>query len=195
MIEPYIRPLFQRVLGDTLAHSMGKFLSPNTVTVLAMVAGISIVPALLYGQVIVALVLLSVTGVLDTLDGTMARLYEKTSSFGTALDIIGDRIVEFSIILGLFLMSPETRSLDCLIMLGSILICVTSFLVVGIFAENDSHKGFHYSPGLMERAEAFIFFGCMILFPDVFSFLATLFSCLVFLTAILRLAEFKRQLH
>ena len=195
MIEPYIRPLFQRVLGNTLAQLMGKFLSPNMVTALAICVGISIIPALIYSQVLLALFLLSLSGLLDTLDGTIARLYQKSSPYGTALDILGDRIVEFSIILGLFLMSPETRALECLMMVGSIFICVTSFLVVGIFAENDSHKGFHYSPGLMERLEAFLFFALMILFSDLFSYLAWLFSCLVFLTTILRLAEFKRQVN
>lgn len=193
MIEPYIRPLYQYLLGDPIARIMGKVLSPNMVTFLAVLFGITIIPALIYDQVIVALVFLSLSGLFDTLDGTIASLYQKSSAYGTALDIIGDRVVEFSIILALFFISPETRGLDCLMMLGSILICVTSFLVVGIFVENDSHKGFHYSPGLIERFEAFIFFSGMILFPDLFTFLARLFSFLVFLTAFLRLAEFKIQ--
>lgn len=194
MIEPYIRPLYQYLLGDPLARLMGKVLSPNTVTLLAIFFGISIIPALVYEQIILALVFLSLSGLLDALDGTIARLYQKSSAYGTVLDIIGDRIVEFAIILGLFSISPETRALDCLIMLGSILICVTSFLVVGIFTENDSHKGFHYSPGLIERLEAFIFFATMIFFSDLFPFLAHLFSCLVFLTAFLRISEFKMQI-
>jgi hypothetical protein len=77
-----------------------------------------------------------------------------------------------------------------LLMLGSILICVTSFLVVGIFLENTSQKSFYYSPGLIERAEAFLFFVLMILFSKAFSILAVIFSILVFLTAALRLYQF-----
>lgn len=46
---------------------------------------------------------------------------------GTILDIIFDRIVEFAIIFGLFTVDPVHRAGIALFMLGSILICVTSF--------------------------------------------------------------------
>ena len=192
MIESYIRPSFQRILGDPLAKLLGKIFSPNAVTILSILTGVGIFPALLFNHSTLALILLVVSGLLDTLDGTVARLFHKDTPFGTALDIIGDRVVEFAIVLGLFLISPETRALACFLMLGSMLICITSFLVVGIFSKNESHKSFHYSPGLIERPEAFGFFGAMILFYDYFQILACLFSFLVFLTALLRMIEFKR---
>ena len=72
---------------------------------------------------------------------------------------------------------------------------MTSFLVVGIFSENKSQKGFHYSPGLMERPEAFLFFAMMMLLPTLFSALALLFTFLVFLTAGLRVLEFKNKMN
>ena len=80
-------------------------------------------------------------------------------------------------------------------MLGSMLLCITSFLVVGIFVANDSHKSFHYNPGIMERAEAFIFFIAMMLWPSAFVGLAMLFSLLVTLTAIIRLTQFYKQIE
>lgn len=143
-------------------------------------------------KTIPALAMLLLSGFLDILDGSVARFKNKTSQFGAVLDITGDRLVEFCVILGLYLYEPETRSLNCLLMLGSVLLCVTSFLVVGIFTPNQTDKGFHYSPGLMERAEAFIFFFLMIACPPAFSSLSYLFSTLVFLTAFVRLWEFKR---
>lgn len=194
MIEPYLRPLYQNILGDPAARLLGKFLSPNKVTLLGILVGMGIIPVLYYGFPLSAFCLLILSGILDTVDGTVARLFYQNSSYGAALDIVGDRIVEFSVLLGLFLISPETRALTSFIMLGSILICVTSFLVVGIFSENDSTKSFHYSPGLMERPEAFMFFGLMILFPEIFQLLALLFSFLVFLTALVRMFEFKRAI-
>lgn len=192
MIEPYIRPSYQQILGDPLAQMLGKILSPNAITLLSVLTGVGILPTLLSNQTTIALILLVLSGLLDTLDGTVARLSHKASPFGTVLDILGDRVVEFAIVLGLFLVSPEHRALACIIMLGSMLICVTSFLVVGIFSKNESHKSFHYSSGLMERPEAFVFFGAMILFYDYFQILAFLFSFLVFLTALLRMIEFKK---
>ncbi len=193
MIEAYFRPFYQKMLGNPMALFLGKFFSPNGVTLLSILTGIGIVPTLLYDQDALAFGLLIFSGLFDTLDGTVARLYQKSSPLGTVVDIVGDRIVEFAILLSLFLVDPDSRSLSCFIMLGSVLICVTSFLVVGIFSENTSHKSFHYSPGFIERPEAFVFFGAMILCPDFFHFLAILFSFLVFLTAFLRLVEFKRS--
>ncbi len=194
MIEAHIRPFYQYSLGDPLARRVGKVLSPNAITFLSALTGMGIIPFLVYNQSTFALALLIISGLLDTLDGTVARLFHKDSPYGTALDIVCDRVVEFSIVFGLFLVSPEIRAVGGFIMLGSMLVCVTSFLVVGIFSENHSPKGFHYSSGLMERPEAFFFFAAMILFPDHFQILAFLFSFLVFLTALLRMIEFKRAI-
>ncbi|MBY0272441.1 MAG: CDP-alcohol phosphatidyltransferase family protein [Alphaproteobacteria bacterium] len=193
MIESYVRPIYQKTFCDPLARILGKSVSPNFITLTGTLVGLTIIPALYYNFINLALAFLVITGILDTLDGTVARLFQKDSSYGTVLDIIGDRIVEFSIVLGLFLVSPEVRALECLLMLGSILTCVTSFLVVGIFSENESQKGFHYSPGLMERPEAFFFFAAMMLLPTLFSELAFLFTFLVFLTAAIRVLEFKKM--
>lgn len=84
-----------------------------------------------------------------------------------------DRVVEFVVVLALWFVAPQQRGLWCLLMLGSMLLCITSFLVVGIFSENQSQKSFHYSSGLMERAEAFSFFHC---YDDMAS--CFYFSCL-----------------
>ena len=58
---------------------------------------------------------------------------------------------------------------------------------------NQTEKSFNYSEGIMERPEAFIFFALMILFPNWFPVLASLFSALVFLTAMIRVLEFARH--
>lgn len=133
------------------------------------------------------------SGFLDTLDGAVARKRGLTSSRGAVLDILCDRSVEFTVILGLFLVEPQERGLMSLLMLGSVLLCVTSFLVVGIFTKNASEKGFHYSPGWIERTEAFLFFISMILWPQAFMWLSGLFTVLTVLTALVRATGFYRH--
>ncbi len=91
-------------------------------------------------------------------------------------------------------MDSTQHSLVCLLMLASIALCTNSFLVAGIFNKNHSDKSFHYSPGLMERAEAFIFFILMMALPAQFNLLGYLFVLLVTLTACLRLLEMY-QMH
>jgi phosphatidylglycerophosphate synthase len=191
MIDSYGRSLYQKVIINP-SLPFFSFLSPTMITCFALLVGISVLPflALKYSGYAFAMLLLS--GFLDTVDGSVARFKNQTTSFGAALDIMGDRIVEFSVILGLYLFHPEERSLSCLLMLGSILFCITSFLVVGVFTQNNTEKSFHYSPGLIERAEAFIFFSLMILFPITFPVVSYLFSALVLLTALARLWQFRK---
>ena len=75
-----------------------------------------------------------------------------------ALDISSDRLVEFAIVFGLLIIDPSTRAIPAALMLGSILVCVTTFLIVGMFTDNHTQKSFFYDVGLMERAEAFFVF-------------------------------------
>jgi hypothetical protein len=103
-------------------------------------------------------------------------------------------VVEASVIIALFAVAPESRALPALLMLSCILLCVTSFLVTAIFSENNSEKSFYYSPGLIERPEAFLFFILMMLVPKTFSLLAYLFSALVLWTTYRRLQEFRQVL-
>ncbi len=174
------------------AKWIAPYCSSNLLTLLAMLTGIGVAIALLCHQVILSLLLLAISGYLDSLDGTVARLRGNTQPIGAVFDIVADRVVELSVIMGLFLSHPTQRAIVSFSMLGSVLICVTAFLVVGIFADNDSAKGFFYSHGLMERAEAFIFFALMIIFPQAFQWLAWLFVVLVLYTAVMHIWRFYR---
>jgi len=190
MLEYFTRPFTQKYLFNRLANKIPNQIHPNIITLLAILSGIATAFLLYYNKIYAATVALILSGSLDILDGIFARLQGKSSNLGAALDIIGDRIVEFSVIFGLFLLNPVTRALPVIIMLGSVLICITSFLIVGIFTENNSQKSFYYHIGLMERAEAFIFFILMMIFPQAFNVLAWTFSSLVLLTAIIRFFQF-----
>lgn len=192
MLEQYVSPHYQRCLVDALARYVGRYFSPIQITLFAGLCGLASMIFLAYGFPAAAILCLLVSGYADTLDGTVARLYGASSPIGAVLDILTDRLVEFALIFGLYLQDPASRSLMSMLMLGSILLCVTSFLVVGIFTANESEKGFHYSPGLMERAEAFIMFILMILLPPYFMPLSILFVLLVTLTTIIRVLEFSR---
>lgn len=193
MIEEYLRPPYQRYLVNPLAKRLGEQLKPNHITLLSASLGLLVLPALLLNHPWLAIALMLLSGYCDSLDGTLARFYHQSSDWGTTLDIMSDRLVEFVIVLALWTIAPEERSLWIILMLGSMLLCISSFLVVGIFSINQSEKSFHYSPGLMERAEAFFFFILMILWPQAFMPLALLFTVLVSLTAAIRLRQFYQQ--
>lgn len=164
-------------------------LSPTLITLFGCLLGVSAAAFIPLGYPWVALFLLLLSGVCDTIDGTIARLTGRTSELGAVCDIVCDRVVEAAIVIALFLVEPG-RGLIMLLVLSSFFLCVTSFLVVGIFHENGSTKSFHYSPGLIERAEAFLFFVLMILFPRWFAMLGITLFLLVLVTTMIRLIEF-----
>ena len=160
---------------------------PLWITLLATISGIC--AAIAIHTPLLALLLMVLSGYFDSLDGAIARSFHKQSKAGAACDIISDRIVESSIIIALFTID-HSRAIFCLMMLASVLICITSFLVVAIFSANNSSKSFYYSPGLIERPEAFCFFAAMLLLPSLFIPLAIMFTLAVFATAFIRLFAF-----
>ncbi len=189
MLEKSLRPTYDRLLITPLLPRLSR-ISPSWITLFATLTGLLIPFALYLHAPFSALFLLAATGFFDTLDGALARHRTLSSPKGAVLDIVSDRLVEWAILLGFYLYSPESRGLMSLFMLGSVFLCVTTFLVVGIFQDNQSSKSFHYSPGLIERAEAFIFFSFMILVPQLFTPLALLFGGLTLLTAYIRISQF-----
>lgn len=193
MIEEYCRQYYQKHFVNPLACRLSNRVKPNHITCLSGLFGILVLPALFFHHAMLAIACLLLSGYCDTLDGTLARFHHETSDWGSSLDITIDRLVEWVVVFALWSLSPSERGLWSLLMLGSMLLCITSFLVVGIFSVNHSQKSFHYSPGLMERAEAFFFFILMILLPAAFELLALLFTVLVTLTAVIRLVQFRNQ--
>jgi archaetidylinositol phosphate synthase len=189
MIDSYYRQYYQKICIEPILPFFNQ-LSPQILTLAGCLSGLIVCPLLIFGFPWIAFLALLLSGFMDTLDGSLARYLKQMSAKGAALDIICDRIVEFAVILGLFFVDVNVRALPALLMLGSILLCVTSFLVVGIFTENQSTKSFFYSPGLIERSEAFIFFSILILFPSTFIVASYCFTALTCFTAFIRLREF-----
>ncbi len=187
MIEIYLRRYYQTYFVDPIARNLMAF-DPIFVTGIGLVLGSLAGFFIAIKWMGTAFIFMLLSGFMDTLDGTLARMKVCSSPFGCVLDIISDRLVEFAIIFGLYL---AYGGVFPLLMLGSVMICVTSFLVVGIFSENKSQKSFHYSPGLMERPEAFLFFSLMLFLPEYFQIISFLFCLLVFLTAFMRVIQFK----
>ena len=194
MIETYIRPAYQKYLVDPLITIIAErtALQPIQLSAAAMISGVVSALFLIINLPVIAVLFLVLSGYLDTVDGSLARYQQRHTAQGAVLDIVGDRVVEFAVIYGLYCVAPQIRGAASLWMLGATLLCITSFLVVGIFSKNNSHKSFHYSQGLIERAEAFVFFIAMMLIPAWFLWLAWIYVVLVIFTASFRVYEFYR---
>ena len=192
MLENKLRPKFQTIFVAPVAKKLSHYFTPNQVSIFALGCGLFSALFLVFDWVLASIILLLLSGYFDVVDGSIARIKNESSAFGTMLDILSDRMVEAAIVIALVLRQPEL-SIVGLFMLSSMLLCVSSFLVAGIFSTEVSHKSFHYSSGLMERAEAFAFFILMILFPSWSIGLGILFTVLVLWTAGVRLYEFHKM--
>lgn len=193
MLENYIRPTFQKYAVDPFAKHLARCCHPNTVTIASLVIGLLAAVSLFFSP-ITPICLLLLSGYCDVLDGSIARIRGESTPFGTMLDILSDRLVESFIIIAIFLIQPNIAWVGLLMMM-SIIVCVSSFLLVGIFSQQQSHKSFYYSAGLMERAETFIFFIIMMYFPSTVLWLGVLFTLLVLWTTFYRVRQFYLQAH
>ena len=185
----YVNPIIE--LGAEFLLKLK--LTPNNVTILALLLGVSTSIFLYFDMHIIAVTLLWVSGYLDAVDGAMARRSNSSSSFGTLLDIVSDRIVEVSIVLVLGLKFVDVRY-NLIVLTVCILMSMTIFLTVGALSEKKGVKSFYYQAGVVERSEGFIFFTLMILIPSYLGIITNIFSILIIITAIQRFLEAKRLL-
>jgi CDP-diacylglycerol--glycerol-3-phosphate 3-phosphatidyltransferase len=78
-------------------------LTPTAVTLLGLVGTAGAAYLAGVGSLLLAGVALTVASVLDMLDGALARLTDRASRFGAALDSVADRLSEAVLLLGVFI--------------------------------------------------------------------------------------------
>ncbi len=86
----------RRIPGARLKDLSSTKLIPNILTLLGLCAGITAVRFALHGQWEAAVAAIGVAGLLDVLDGGMARLLSAGSEFGAELDSLAD-LVSFGV--------------------------------------------------------------------------------------------------
>ncbi|WRP06837.1 CDP-alcohol phosphatidyltransferase family protein [Rossellomorea aquimaris] len=192
MLDTHARKWVQPSIEGTARLFLRRGLSANQVTVIAFIVGSATGLVYYFGFPILAVLLLWISGFLDAVDGTMARL-TKPSPFGTVMDVTFDRIVEISVILGVAFLHPDIMW-ALLLLSVSIIISMTIFLTVGAVSEKQGMKSFYYQAGLAERTEGFILFSVMMLFPSIVLWTTLLFFAVELYTGLQRFLEAKRLL-
>ncbi len=192
MIDTRARKYFQFGF-DALAKVCVKMnLSANTITVFALLIGVMAGIMLGLGQRYMALVCMLISGLLDVLDGSVARISKTSSNVGAFLDLIFDRMVEGVIIIGFYMFMPEYALLYILFYIGA-MFNFSTFMLAGILFKNEGVKSMHYDIGIVERSETFIAFLLMMLFPTYLPIFLSIFIILMFLTALIRSYKIMQQ--
>jgi len=131
------------------AHRIG--LTPNAISAIGMI--LALLSALAYAEwqinrlyLLLATVLLLLSGFCDALDGTLARLYHETTAFGGFLDSLLDRYADAVVYVGIIVGGL------CDVLWG--LAALTGSLLVSYSRARAEAAGVKMeSIGLMERAE------------------------------------------
>ncbi len=135
-----------------LAHSIG--LTPNMISLIGLV--LAFLAALSYAvwqnrsfNLLLAAVLLLLSGFCDALDGVVARLYEQTTAFGGFLDSLFDRYADAIVFAGVIVGGLCDTLWGLIAMIGALLV---SYIRARAEAAGTKME----SVGIAERAERMI---------------------------------------
>lgn len=196
MLDTHGRNTVQPLITMTASFFLKIGLKANHVTFIAFIVGILASVFVYFGEPIIGVVILWLSGFLDAVDGSMARYSKSSSAWGTVIDVTFDRIVEAGILVALALRNQDPKILLLFLFLAiAIIFTMTIFLTVGALSEKESYKSFYYQPGLAERTEGFILFSLMVLFQSHLSFWTIVFLIVEILTGLQRLLEAYRILR
>lgn len=186
MIDSHARIYFKSLFMSISKVLLSLHVKPLHVTISSLIIGLIGAFCFFMDLHLTSLVLLWLSGLMDVLDGEMARLSNQSSQKGALLDIFFDRIVEIAYIFS-FVGTATSESL--LTLSSAIILSMTLFLSVGAMSTKESKKAFYYQAGLIERTEGFILFSLMIIFSGFSTYIAYVFAFLILVTVGQRLKE------
>ena len=168
--------------------------TPNGLTYNALASGLG--AALLFycdhGWWAYAVVLLS--GLLDAVDGRVARMGPGPTVWGGVLDLLCDRVVEAAILLGIAVPHPSWH-LPALVVAATWYVNISVFLTIGAASDKASANVIDYPPGLLERSELLIFAFIVVALPILVPATAYLYAVLEVVTAAQRFRYGRRMLR
>ena len=186
MLDTHARQVLQPLFDGLAKVFARRGIDPLRVTLWALLCGVMAAASLALGWTAAFLALLWVSGLLDAVDGTLARRNGSASRAGAMLDIVCDRAVEACVIVAFGLHCPGAR-FELLILCAAVILSLTVFLTAAAALPGTEGKSFHYQAGLAERTEGFVFFSIMALWPQQAGTVAAIFAVAVGFTAAQRL--------
>jgi len=185
-----VRQVLSERFAEPMAHIIAKRgLSPNTLTVTGGLLGIGAGALIGLGHVKTGGLLVLAGGVLDLLDGAVARVSGKTTPFGALLDSTIDRISEAAILFGLLVLYLGRQSTQEVILIYATLVGSVLVSYVRARAEAVGLKG---DVGLLTRGERVIILGLGLLLNQTLALLWIL-APLTYITAGQRLLYARQQ--
>ncbi|HDI75273.1 MAG: hypothetical protein DRJ52_00610 [Thermoprotei archaeon] len=146
-------------------------LTPNACTTLSLLVGVLSSITLCTGNYLCSTALILLSGILDALDGTVARLSGKVTKLGAFIDSMFDRLVDSAVILSLcFNLIQRNMPLEGAL---AALFAALSLMISYARARAESLGVEIKGVGLMERAERLIAVAILVLLLDRATYMFT----------------------
>jgi len=184
-------------LFEPIAPALGRWVHPNAISLLALLAGLAAALLASQGRAAPALAAWLVNRLLDGLDGSVARAAGAQSDFGGYLDLLLDFVVYAAVPVGVVLGYPSEAAWRAgLFLLASFFVNAASWMYLAAILERRNlgaaatgeRTTVTMPPGIVAGAETVVFYSLFLLVPAWAPALFWLMGSLVWLNVVLRLA-------
>jgi CDP-diacylglycerol---glycerol-3-phosphate 3-phosphatidyltransferase len=156
LIPTPVEDAFNRLLHPLVVSVRVLRLSPNMISTLGVVPGVTAAFFLAGGWFVTGGILILLGGVLDMIDGKLARMTNRTTRFGALYDSTLDRFAEIAMYTGLgYYFVFQGMHLTSLMV---VIAATGSIMVSYVRARAESH-GFTCNVGWMRRGERIVILG------------------------------------
>ena len=169
-----LRRIFKPLI-KLLAKGLIKMrVTPNLATIIMLCFAIlSFIWISFFQNLLVFSILVFITGIMDGVDGSIARLTERASKFGGFFDSVMDRISEFFIFFGLIIFNWNNYLWDYIdVKLIIFISYLISFMISYCRARAEVFFKGDFDIGLMARSERLFYLFITMLFAFFFGFTA-----------------------
>lgn len=202
MFDDLLRALKDRMFFPA-AVVVGRWVSPNALSLLAFGAGVAAALAAAHRLYGVALACWLASRGLDGLDGSVARATGRQSDFGGYFDMVLDFAVYAAVPLGLVYGARDGNvALAGIALLGSFLVNAASWMYLAAILERRGRGAdatgerttITMPPGVVAGAETIVFYTLFLVLPGRLTLLFSLMTAGVLLNVVQRLAWARRQI-
>jgi CDP-diacylglycerol--glycerol-3-phosphate 3-phosphatidyltransferase len=130
--------------------------TPNVVTVTGTALNAGVAVLVIFDHLIYAGILLLVAGLFDMLDGSLARLTKKVTSFGAFLDSTLDRVSEGMVLAGIAYFVAAQGGQRAAIDAGLVVMALLGSILVSYTRARAESLGVECKSGIMTRPERII---------------------------------------
>jgi CDP-diacylglycerol--glycerol-3-phosphate 3-phosphatidyltransferase len=179
MLTENLRKIFKGV-SDKTGEILGKTnLSPNFFTFLVLVFGLVGAYFIYLGSFKLAIVFILISGLMDFVDGAVAKVNKKETKFGALFDSVTDKITEISWYIAFGLYNPQ-------LWLG-VSLAISTFMLSSYISKHAKAIGGKSGGGIMERKERLILIILGLLFINYISYILYIIVFFSFLTCLQRI--------